>query len=59
MAGLQDSTKGIQQAFQDYQMGVNGFEGAHGWRSEIGKKVRRLGWLWEAWKLIGLREQMT
>lgn len=34
-----DSRIGIQRAFQDYQMGVNGFEGAHEWKSEIGKKV--------------------
>lgn len=34
-----DSRVGIQRAFQDYQMGVNGFEGAHDWRSEIGKTV--------------------
>ncbi|POY76532.1 hypothetical protein BMF94_0373 [Rhodotorula taiwanensis] len=29
----------IQQAFMDYQFERNGFEGAHGWRSEIGKKM--------------------
>ncbi|GAA6016894.1 hypothetical protein JCM8202_004472 [Rhodotorula sphaerocarpa] len=29
----------IQQTFMDYQFQRNGFEGAHGWRSEIGKKM--------------------
>ncbi|GAA5977278.1 hypothetical protein JCM10908_004920 [Rhodotorula pacifica] len=29
----------IQQAFMDYQFERNGFEGAHGWRSEIGKRM--------------------
>jgi len=31
-----DSQDGIKQAFRDYQEGKNGFEGAHGWKSEIG-----------------------
>jgi len=35
-----DTRAGIQKAFQDYSMGVNGFEGAHEWKSEIGKRVR-------------------
>ncbi|KAM0790071.1 hypothetical protein ACM66B_005399 [Microbotryomycetes sp. NB124-2] len=30
---------GIQEAFQDYAMGKNGFEKAHSWRSEIGKHM--------------------
>lgn len=34
------SREGIQKAFLDYQMQKNGFEGAHSWRSEIGKRVR-------------------
>ncbi|KAI5478053.1 pirin [Pseudohyphozyma bogoriensis] len=36
---VMDSRVGIQQAFQDYQLGRNGFEGAHDWHSEIGKKM--------------------
>ncbi|KAK4703226.1 quercetin 2,3-dioxygenase, partial [Phenoliferia sp. Uapishka_3] len=36
---VMDSQTGIRKAFQDYSMGVNGFEGAHDWKSEIGKKV--------------------
>lgn len=36
------SREGIQKAFLDYQMQKNGFEGAHSWRSEIGKRVRSL-----------------
>ncbi|ORY77266.1 RmlC-like cupin domain-containing protein [Leucosporidium creatinivorum] len=36
---VMDSRAGIQRAFQDYQMGANGFEGAHEWRSEIGKRM--------------------
>ncbi|KAJ8292806.1 Mitochondrial distribution and morphology protein 34 [Rhodotorula toruloides] len=32
------SREGIQKAFLDYQMQKNGFEGAHSWRSEIGKR---------------------
>lgn len=33
------SREEIQQAFMDYQFERNGFEGAHGWRSEIGKRM--------------------
>ncbi|BGP01704.1 pirin [Rhodotorula toruloides] len=33
------SREGIQKAFLDYQMQKNGFEGAHSWRSEIGKRM--------------------
>ncbi|GAA5864984.1 hypothetical protein JCM8547_004261 [Rhodosporidiobolus lusitaniae] len=29
----------IRQAFMDYQFERNGFEGAHSWRSEIGRKM--------------------
>ncbi|KAL8287246.1 hypothetical protein RQP46_003698 [Phenoliferia psychrophenolica] len=36
---VMDSQIGIRKAFQDYSMGVNGFEGAHEWKSEIGKKM--------------------
>lgn len=31
----------IMRTFQDYQLGMNGFEGAHEWQSEIGRRVRR------------------
>lgn len=31
-----DSREGIMKAFQDYQSGTNGFEGAHTWKSEHG-----------------------
>ncbi|GAA6048540.1 hypothetical protein JCM3770_006543 [Rhodotorula araucariae] len=33
------SQQEIMQAFRDYQSEKNGFEGAHGWRSEIGRKM--------------------
>ncbi|BGP41771.1 RNA pol II transcription cofactor [Rhodotorula kratochvilovae] len=33
------SQQEIMQAFIDYQGEKNGFEGAHGWRSEIGRKM--------------------
>ncbi|GAA6062820.1 hypothetical protein JCM10212_001552 [Sporobolomyces blumeae] len=33
---VMDSVQGIRQAFMDYQLGRNGFEGAHEWKSEIG-----------------------
>ncbi|GAA5822548.1 hypothetical protein JCM11251_006374 [Rhodosporidiobolus azoricus] len=36
---VMDSVQGIRQAFMDYQMERNGFEGAHGWKSEIGKRM--------------------
>ncbi|BGP18059.1 hypothetical protein JCM10213_008405 [Rhodosporidiobolus nylandii] len=36
---VMDSVQGIRQAFMDYQLERNGFEGAHGWKSEIGKKM--------------------
>jgi len=29
----------VQDAFEDFQMGKNGFEKAPGWRSEIGKAM--------------------
>ncbi|SCV73928.1 BQ2448_6358 [Microbotryum intermedium] len=37
---VMDTQQGIRQAFQDFQMGVNGFEKARGWQSEIGKPLR-------------------
>ncbi|SDA01407.1 BZ3500_MvSof-1268-A1-R1_Chr10-1g02635 [Microbotryum saponariae] len=37
---VMDTEQGIRQAFQDFQMGVNGFEKARGWQSEIGKPLR-------------------
>ncbi|GAA6004084.1 hypothetical protein JCM10207_002418 [Rhodosporidiobolus poonsookiae] len=36
---VMDSQVGIRQAFMDYQLECNGFEGAHGWKSEIGRKM--------------------
>lgn len=36
---VMDTKEGIREAFMDYQMGKNGFEGAHEWRSEIGAKM--------------------
>ncbi|GME76906.1 unnamed protein product [Ambrosiozyma monospora] len=36
---VETSKAGINQAFFDYQMGINGFERAKGWESEIGHGV--------------------
>ncbi|GAA5907209.1 hypothetical protein JCM6882_008391 [Rhodosporidiobolus microsporus] len=36
---VMDSVQGIRQAFMDYQLERNGFEGAHSWKSEIGRKM--------------------
>ncbi|GAA5974525.1 hypothetical protein JCM11641_002075 [Rhodosporidiobolus odoratus] len=33
------SAQEIRQTFMDYQFERNGFEGAHGWKSEIGRKM--------------------
>ncbi|GJN92769.1 hypothetical protein Rhopal_005807-T1 [Rhodotorula paludigena] len=33
------SQKDIMRTFQDYQLGMNGFEGAHEWQSEIGRRM--------------------
>lgn len=49
-----DSRQGIQKAFMDYQMGANGFEGAHEWQSEIGKVVSRGKYLG-----VGLGRELT
>jgi hypothetical protein len=34
-----DTRQGIMDAFEDYRGEKNGFEGAGGWRSEIGKRM--------------------
>ena len=36
-----NTPKQVQQAFEDYQLGRNGFEKAPGWSSDIGKELRR------------------